>query len=175
MKRLQIFLFVFALLAGIADAQTYINYSLNNFALNGGVYTASTNILVSSNTLVQVMGTLKTDNISACYITVQYNGAQTVVKQGIGFNFIAQGSPFVGPCTMKIIATSSDNINPEADVTVQYQTVNTAPSSVGVLQVPNKTVAVALQSSSNLSTWTTATNGIYGGTDQYRFFRVSLQ
>ena len=172
MKQLFIILFGVALLAGIADAQTYVNYSLKNFVLNGGVYTASTNIIISSNTLVHAMSVLKTDNISDRYLTVQYPGGQTVYQEG---SLIDTGSSFVGPCVVQIIATSSNNSNPEIDVTMQYTTVNTAPSSVGVLQVPNRTVAVTLQSSSNLTTWTTATNGNYGASDQYRFFRVSMQ
>ena len=178
-------LLVFAPL--FAPAQTFVRIGLTNFTLNGGVITATTNISVGQGMLVHINSVQYSPNVSGedefgntfkylgVTVGVQYPGGPWVYPNQDDFQIGIEGHPILGPCTLRITATATDKVNAAAYVLLRYETVNVAPLPTGVVQPPNQPVKVSLQSSMNLTTWETATNGNYGPTNGFRFFRVLLQ
>jgi hypothetical protein len=53
--------------------------------------------------------------------------------------------------------------------------VNTTLPAQGVIVQPaGSGASISLQTSTNLTTWAAASNGVYPATDKNRFFRMSL-
>ena len=163
----------------IAHGQTYTRYAVTNFVANGGNYVATTNITVGANMSAMVSALWATTNLD--YLggggfvwKVQYpESSQWCYLWGN----TSSGTPstVVGPCTIQLVCTSINNNSPTAFFILQTAPVNVSPAPIGVVQPLSQTVTVALQSSTDLTSWSTATNGVYGGTDSYRFFRVNLR
>jgi len=58
---------------------------------------------------------------------------------------------------------------------VKFEAVNTTPAIAGfAVQPANNSVAIALETSTDLTTWSPAPNGTYGKTNLARFFRMNL-
>ena len=60
-------------------------------------------------------------------------------------------------------------------MTVKIIPVNYDVNKTLILPPGTNQVAIALETSTNLVNWSTATNGIYGSPDEARFFRIHMQ
>jgi hypothetical protein len=146
---------------------TFVNYRLN---IVGGV--ASTNISVGPNTLVRGANSQGV-NLTGATMTVTYPGAPA-----ISINLADPASadiftkPILGPCTIQFSLTGAAGA--VGFMLLQYDVVNTTLPAQGVLVQPaGHGAAVSFQSSTDLTTWSTATNGVYAA-GQNRFFRMGL-
>lgn len=151
-----------ALTCLVARAQTtFTNYTLNQFS--SGV--ASLNLTVPGNTLLRVL------NQQSLYVkgtgaTIKYVNSPTM-------NFsLTDKLPALGPCTLSLYATGS--VSSTITFMVQYETVNLSTYQSSFVQPAGAAATITLQSSTNLTTWTTATNGSYPPSDNNRFFRMAL-
>jgi hypothetical protein len=104
------------------------------------------------------------------------------------------GIPITGPATITASSSGSENtavitvkITPDSlDVskslilrpgtTQDYLTLGSNTNQVYVMLEPSTNkVYVTLESSTNLVNWSDATNGVYGGPDTVRFFRIKTK
>ncbi|SRR6266511_3038135 len=156
---------LFVSLAGHAQA-TYVNYRLNFVGGN-----ATTNLVIGTNVLAR-MANYHVGNITAASATIQYPGGPA-----LQFNLLDPvndpiNKPILGPATITLSAQGSAGV---AYFLMQYDVVNTTLPAQGVIVQPAGAGAtIALQSSTNLTTWAPATNGTYSAASQNRFFRMSL-
>jgi len=165
-------LWILLLAAGVGRAQTYVNYKLTSFAWNGSSYVASTNIIVPTNTLLTVRSMGASPNISSAVLTLQYPGAAAIVDSDptTWLNY-----PVLGPVTGTITASSSSSSGNFANMLVEFDTANTTPLLQGYAVQPNgRSATILLESSTNLATWTTATNGTYAATNRAMFYRLNF-
>jgi hypothetical protein len=94
-------------------------------------------------------------------------------------NFMADDSTrinypacYLGPSSLIFGQVSSFN----GFAVIKFETVNTTPSLQGYGVQPNgKAATVEMQTSSDLTTWTTATNGTYPATNSAAFYRLKMQ
>jgi hypothetical protein len=90
---------------------------------------------------------------------------------------LSRGSVVLGPAKVKLETTGFVQ-NPEAAVAVlEIVPVNLPTTPVGntVIQPAGYPINIALESSTNLTTWGVATNGAYPSSESHRFFRMNLQ
>jgi hypothetical protein len=171
MKKL-IALALLCLVAAALHAQTYANFKLTSFPYSAGYYVCSTNVAVPTNTIARIINFEFTSGIVGGVVTVQYAGqpAMTFPDSSQWLNF-----PIMGPCTVTVTASSSSATGNFVVVLTQFDTVNTTPFLQGYAVQPNgHTASVALEASTNLTTWTATTNGTYAATNKAQFYRLSM-
>jgi hypothetical protein len=162
-------LFASLFLCVAAQAQsTFVNYRLN---FVGGI--AATNIVVGANVLARQVNSLG-NNLTGGTVTVVYPGvAPITLDLANAANYSILTSPFLGPCTLQVSFHGSAGA--AGVLLMQYDVVNaTLPAQGVIVQPAGSGAAVSLQSSTNLTTWAAATNGVYSATGQNRFFRMGL-
>ena len=82
--------------------------------------------------------------------------------------------PVLGPATVNLLGSFRDT-NGAAMCLVMLESVNATPDLRGFAVQPAKSsAAIALETSTNLTNWTPATNGTYSATNSARFFRMNL-
>ena len=169
---MKIVLALLLLVGHLASGQTLFNVRLTG-SWNGTFYSAGTNIVAGTNQTIRLLNFLVQGNLNSASATVHYPGLG-------GFTLPIQdnsifGVPILGPATNYIECSWSGNAVPnEAVFLVQLDTVNTAASPGGtMIQPAGFASTLALQTSTNLTTWTTLTNTIWGKTNTSRFFRMS--
>lgn len=88
-----------------------------------------------------------------------------------------EGTIIRGPATFRTIATPNTNNPPPYNyscMTVRITPEIFSANQTAILPPGTNQVAVTLETSTNLLSWTAATNGIYGSPDTARFFRIHL-
>lgn len=80
----------------------------------------------------------------------------------------------VGPCRLELFSVSFTAPDQEAVATVELFPNGASPVQRTAVAPAGWPVAVRLESSVDLVTWQTATNGAWPASDAHRFFRVSL-
>lgn len=159
-------------LAQIASAQTYENLYLTQFNYAAGVYVASTNIVIPTNVVAKILNLAASDAVNSGSINVQYAG-QPIITSSDPSQWV--NWPLMGPCTVTISAASTSASGNFAVALAQFQTVNTTPNLQGYAVQPNgKTATVAMESSTNLINWASATNGTYSATNRAQFYRLKM-
>ena len=89
---------------------------------------------------------------------------------------VHEGDIFRGPASfvMNAASTSSNNWSGTL-ITLEFLPGQTPPDRTLVIAPGTNLVAVALECSTNLVHWTTATNGLYGSPDAAKFFRIHAE
>jgi len=88
-----------------------------------------------------------------------------------------EGTIIKGPATFRTIATPNTNNPPPYNysaMTVKIMPETFSVNKTAILPPGTNQVLVTLESSTNLTTWSATTNGIYGSPDTARFFRVHM-
>jgi hypothetical protein len=161
------------LLAGVARGQTYVNYFLTSFPNVGGAFTCTTNIAIPTNTTAKVLDFQVTANITNASVFMQYPGQPAMAPSTDPSQVL--GIPVLGPATATITAKAVTGSGNCMAVLVEFEPVNTTPALQGFAVQPNgHSATIALQSSSNLVNWVTATNGTYPATNRATFYRMSF-
>jgi hypothetical protein len=83
-----------------------------------------------------------------------------------------------GPATLTLISNYNPaghgNVNNTAMATFEIVPETFPPNQTLIVPPGTNQVAITLETSTNLATWSTATNGIYGAPDAVRFFRIRM-
>jgi len=152
-------IFILALLAITcrAGGQTFVNYHLT---------ATVTNIVVPTNTLLKIVSLSHPPSENdGC--DVNYTALPNKYHYALGFT--GTGLPSVlGPASITFYP--GDRV-----VLAELDVVNVQPSTGFAVQPAASGATIALETSTNLTTWDTATNGNYDGTQAARFFRLNLQ
>jgi hypothetical protein len=97
-------------------------------------------------------------------------------KDGITLNIGVMGPITVvkGPATfgVRAIGTSSSVFS---ILTLKIKPESFPPDKTVILPPGTNQFLVTLESSTNLVSWSTSTNGVYGSPDEARFFRIHMQ
>lgn len=157
---------LFVCLAAQAQS-TFINHRLN-FVGNS----ASTNLAIGTNILFRIVSAWGL-NVTSGTFGVQFPGGPMMTSDFATVETTLEAEPVLGPCTVQLTFQGANN--PASYVTAQYEVVNTTLPAQGVIVQPAGSGAVInLETSTNLTTWASATNGVYARTNLNRFFRMSL-
>jgi hypothetical protein len=158
---------LFLCLAAHAQS-TFVNYNLN---FVGG--SASTNITVGTNILARIANS-PGSNLTGGTATVVYPCTPPITLDlASSANADILKGPFLGPCTIQFSLQGSSGA--AAVLLMQYDVVNaTLPAQGVIVQPAGSGASISLQTSTNLTAWAVATNGVYSATDKNRFFRMSL-
>lgn len=171
MKKL--FASFFALLTLTTSAQTFVSYKLGTFVnVSPGVYQATTNITVATNTLLTFPNVQGTTNITGFAFAFQFPGLSTITEYPQDATFYS--TPILGPCTITATVNASSAVGTAALLLARFDNVNGTSAPGGLVQPAGFTASVKLETSTNLTTWTTITNTSYPKTNGNRFFRTSL-
>lgn len=106
------------------------------------------------------------------------NVGQIVTFLKDGHVFQAVGAIVAGPATFRLYGVAgagSDSPNMACYATIKITPGAFPPDRTVLVPPGSNSVAVAMEQSTNLRDWSPATNGIYGGSDIARFFRIKLQ
>lgn len=170
------------LCAGLGLAGDYTTLSINSVPAYGP--TVLTNeITIGSNQVAQIVALPLNQMKPAAGIFLD------IEKQGITYTWSIAPSQFIydwrditpiaGPVTIRLRGITNSGALPLTAEASAYCTVKVTPEAFS----PEKTVVVtpgsgganvALERSTNLADWSTATNGIYGGLSNACFFRINL-
>lgn len=173
------FIAVFAtaiMVACSALGQTYFNVPLTPTS-------PSNSIVVPTNTVFHLLHVRTTDpsgalgtpgplGITQIILAVDYPNLPTMrYAQDDTPSF---SLPVLGPATANLLGSFSDT-NSAVMCLVKLEAVNATPDIRGFAVQPAKSSAtIALETSTNLTIWTPATNGNYSATNSARFFRMNL-
>ena len=156
-----------ALAALSASAQSFANFPFT-FTSSG-----STNFIVATNQTA-TMRSLLTTAVTGATLSFAFPSLQTMTV-----NLAATPQPpfldhpIMGPCTVTLSFTASGSASVNA--LVEFNTVNASANPGGTMVLPQGfSGSIALQSSINLTTWSTMTNAAFAKTNANRFFRMSL-
>lgn len=163
-----------AVLTVSADAQTFVSYKLGSFVnVSPGVYQATTNITVATNTLLTFPNVQGTTNITGFAFAFQFPGLSTITEYPQDATFYS--TPVLGPCTINCTVNASSASGTAALLLARFDNVNgNAVPGGSLVQPAGFTATVSLQTSTNLTTWTTITNASYAKTNSNRFFKTSI-
>jgi hypothetical protein len=78
--------------------------------------------------------------------------------------------PISGPASVKLVSRAA--VEPKYIVTYTLTPESFPPDKTIILPPGTNQVAITLESSTNLLHWVAATNGVYGTTNEARFFRI---
>jgi hypothetical protein len=160
------------LFAAAVHAQTFVKFPVISFVLTGSSYVGSASFNIPTNTTATLLNAQGSPNVTGIGLTIQEPGLQEVK---IADASESENVPELGPATVTFFFTSAVPDADSASFLVRFDTVNTTPALSGFGVVPNgKTSTIALQSSTNLITWTSATNGTYAATNTAKFYRMAL-
>jgi len=177
MKTLIIVFGAVLLIACSAFGQTYINIPLTPALPNNS-------IVVPTNTVFHLVH-VRTTDVTGALATPGPTGTAGVTYSVDYPNLPTMSYsdqdlapylslPVLGPATVNLLGSFRDT-NGAAMCLVMLEPVNTTPALVGFAVQPAKNSAtIALETSTNLMTWTPATNGTYGATNSARFFRMNF-
>ena len=98
----------------------------------------------------------------------------TLLKDGGEFE-VFKDDVVEGPATIRIGAMLAPNQFPAVWLTIERLPQSFPPDRTLVLPQGSNSVAVALECSTNLVNWQTATNGLYGTPDAAKFFRIRAE
>lgn len=94
-------------------------------------------------------------------------------------NFIPPKSIVVaGPATFTLLSnygSNSRDTNQGAFITFEILPATSSVDKTVIVPPQTNKVEITLESSTNLVSWATATNGVYGSPDEARFFRIHLR
>ncbi len=93
-----------------------------------------------------------------------------LLKDGLRFNAYL-GDVIQGPAIFETVVQNGGR----ALLTLEYLPVQSPPGQTLVIAPGTNLVAVALECSTNLVHWSTATNGLYGSPDAAKFFRIRAE
>lgn len=89
---------------------------------------------------------------------------------------LQRGAAVLGPATVRLFVFPSWTSGDSAAAVVELSQVNPPADAQKTAVAPaGYPVTVSLESSTNLVTWQTATNGAWPASDAHRFFRVNLK
>jgi hypothetical protein len=88
----------------------------------------------------------------------------------------SRNSTVLGPATVNFnYYNSSPYTDYNLALLLKFEAVNATPAISGfAVQPPSQTASISLQTSTNLTTWTTITNAVYPATNSARFFRMDM-
>lgn len=132
-----------------------------------------TNILVPANTLLKIV-TVQDRSSENLNLNVVYPDSTNVFPLPIYSNFgsTTLKPEVLGPANVFVYAYPGQ----EGFITGEITAVNVTPAVTGfAVQPSNIGASVTLESSTNLVTWSSATNGVYDKSTSSRFFRLNLQ
>jgi hypothetical protein len=156
--------------------QTYINIPLTPASQNSSV-------VVPTNTVFHLLHIRTTDptgaqgtpgplGITQITFSVDYPNLATMAYAQD--NTAISSLPVLGPATVNLLGSFRDT-NSAAMCLIKLEAVNATPDIRGFAVQPAKSSAtIALETSTNLTSWTPASNGIYSATNSARFFRMNL-
>jgi len=161
------------LLALPAFGQTYFNYKLTNWDnLNSD---AQVVFDVPSNSVFTAVAVTASN---AAGLESQYpestNWIQLLYSDS-GVAFSGPSPKVLGPAKIRFSGMGENSRNDIAVLLGKFETVNTTPALAGYGVQPNgKTATVSLETSADLQTWQTATNGTYPATNAAAFYRLKM-
>jgi hypothetical protein len=154
----------FACLCG--QAKTFVNYIVPNSGLN-----YSTNVIVPTNTIAKIVNFNYAGSLTSAVVTITYAGTPTFASVYPAW----LNTPIMGPVTLNVAVKSQTPTGNAFFALAEFDPVNTTPQLAGFAVQPNgKTASITLESSTNLTTWTTATNGTYPATNRAQFYRMNF-
>jgi hypothetical protein len=163
MKTRLIFLVLFVSLAASAQT-TFINHRATFAGTSGSLV-----LPIGSNTLFRVAN-LWGSGLSSGTLSVQFPGGPVFNANLFTITPDDLKAPILGPATVSFAVQGA-----ALYVTAQYDVVNTTLPAQGlVVQPAGIGATMTLQVSTNLTTWTSATNGVYPIANVNRFFRMKL-
>jgi hypothetical protein len=175
MKTLITILAAAIMIASSALGQTYLNIPLTPASPNNS-------FVVPTNTVFHVLHVRTTDPSGA---GAQQGGDPTAIAFNVDYpnlptmhyaqdDALVFSLPVLGPATVALQGIFHDT-NSAVMCLVKLEAVNATPDIRGFAVQPAKSSAtIALETSTNLTNWTPATNGTYSATNSARFFRMNL-
>src|SRR6185295_5042312 len=140
-----------------------------------GVYQATNSVNLATNTLLRIASFGATSNLTGGTITIQYPGTLASfvdLSTALPSDYI--NLPVLGPATTTVRLTAT-SASAAGFFLLQFDSANTSPiPGGGIVEPAGFNGTVALQASTNLTTWTTLTNATFGSTNVNRFFRMQL-
>lgn len=193
MKRL---LFVLLFISVTVYGQTYARYSINDWILQSIGTNQYSPYNIQANYTNGLVINVPENTIFKCFILSGNAGGSVDVKfpESTEKLYIGDSSdpqyfysdiPILGPATVYFNGTFSRTGNVSNGLSTnnglvcligQFTQVNVTPALQGYAVQPNgKTATVQLQTSTDLTTWQTATNGTYPATNQAAFYRLKME
>jgi hypothetical protein len=167
------------------QAQNFVRYTLKDWVLEysqtnssyiENIYTNTLSFTVPTNTIFKATILCET---ATPYLEAQYPDANTRVYVGAAMADSRTGqTPVIGPATIYLtgnLYTYDGTSNGTLILLAEFDAVNTSPAIQGfAVQPANSSAQIGLETSTDLKSWQTTTNGIYGLTNYARFFRMNL-
>lgn len=160
----------------LADGSRYVTITSTN------INTAET-LQIQSGETASIVSVVNAQRFPGTTIDPDGSGYYTRTKilslaQGNTFK-VDIGNTLVGPATISFYPSWTYDSGQKNSSATCF-TVKITPPTYDVnktLILPPGTnqVAIALETSTNLVNWSTATNGVYGSPDEARFFRIHMQ
>ena len=133
-----------------------------------------------SGELISVLTTNATLSSSghAYYVKVQKDNYIFSLKSAASFLYLSGSAPTVssgvgdtirGPATFSLLDTSGAQ-----GFTIRITPVSFPPNKTLVVEPGTNQIQIAMETSTNLVNWATATNGVYGSPESVRFFRMKM-
>ena len=161
-----------AVLAGVSfaclsvHAQTFVNYVIPNSGLS-----YSTNVVVPTNTIAKIVDFNYTGSLTSAVGTLTYAGAPSFTSVYPAW----LNTPVMGPVMLNLTVKSQTASGNAFFLLAEFDAVNTTPELAGFAVQPNgKPASITLETSTNLTTWATATNGTYPATNRAQFYRMNF-
>jgi hypothetical protein len=142
-----------------AESQTFLNF---NYPQNG------TNFSVPKNSVLKIINWQA--GVESFAVTYPFSTNE------FRFNLNLHGNQpeILGPATLNLYDSVGDYT--QSVFLFELDPVNVAPMSSGfTVQPANSGASICLETSTNLTTWTACTNGVYGSDVAARFFRMNLE
>jgi hypothetical protein len=141
---------------------------------NGSTLYAGTNeVCIAEGETGQLMTALLQGNYARLLVAVQKDGRQYLLS-----TTPVQAGPLAtlnGPGKF-ILSMDSGTANSDSSamMTVKIHPEAYDPNKTVIIPPGTNHVAITMETSTNLVAWLTATNGIYGGPESARFFRIRM-
>jgi hypothetical protein len=113
------------------------------------------------------------DTVSLSFIK---DDQENRVRTDYSTGYASYWSPIIvaGPAKFRLSIIPGYGNWTKAFCTLKITPASFPPNKTLVVEPNQGTVAISLESSTNLLNWATATNGIYGTTNEARFFRIRM-
>jgi hypothetical protein len=169
------------LFASMSHAQTFVNYKISQWKpiapnTDSTDYTNLISIEVPQNTLLKIVSITGIDD-SESHGKVFYPESETGWQFPLVTYSANQPKPpveFLGSCRVTYSVRVYDS-NQVVSILARFDTVNQSPDVRGLaVQPASKGASVELQTSADLQTWNTATNGTYPATNSAQFYRLKM-
>lgn len=160
------------LFVGSVSGQTYFSIALTNIDLM--TYAARTNFDVPAGTVFKIES-VQAYNDGTVEVQYPQSTNYMLMERCSPPNVWVYSTQVLGPAKIRFTAKGAE-AQAIAVLVGSFQTVNVTPALQGYAVQPNgMTATVNLQTSPDLISWKTATNGVYPANNTAAFYRLNLE